>query len=176
MTHETKPASIMALDVAYNDAAAAAAGVYFAAWSAACAEGLFARRIEIEPQRYEPGEFYKRELPVLMRLLEESPVEASAFIVDGYVWLSGDGRPGLGARLYEALAARVPVIGVAKTQFHDDDWSKQVLRGGSAAPLYVTSVGMPLDEAARNIAQMSGAHRVPTLLKQADEAARKALS
>ena len=171
-----EPAPIMALDVAYNDAASAAAGVYFSEWSAASAEGAFSRRIAVEPCDYEPGEFYKRELPALLRLLDASPVRVSTFIVDGYVWLSGDGRPGLGARLYEALARAAPVIGVAKTRFHGDSWSKEVFRGGSAAPLYVTSVGMSVEEAASAIAKMSGAHRIPTLLKQADDLARKALT
>jgi deoxyribonuclease V len=171
-----EPAPIMALDVAYNDAASAAAGVYFSEWSAASAEGAFSRRIAVEPCDYEPGEFYKRELPALLRLLDESPVRVSTLIVDGYVWLSGDGRPGLGARLYEAMARAAPVIGVAKTRFRGDCWSKEVFRGGSAAPLYVTSAGMPVEEAASAIAKMSGAHRIPTLLKQADDLARKALT
>ncbi len=38
-------------------------------------------------------------------------------VIDGYVWLDDQGKKGLGARLYDALDAQIPVIGVAKTLF-----------------------------------------------------------
>ena len=169
-------APIMTLDVAYDIASAAAAGVYFSDWDTATADGAFSTRVESEPHAYEPGEFYKRELPVLMKLLDQSPVPVSALIIDGYVWLSADSRPGLGARLYEALARHVPVIGVAKTKFHEDTWSQPIRRGASEAPLHVTAAGMDRTDAARRIERMSGDGRIPVLLKQADGLARKALA
>ena len=168
-------APIMALDVAYDKACAAAAGVYFSDWDAATADGAFSTRVDSEPHAYEPGEFYKRELPVLMKLINQSPVPVSTIIVDGYAWLSADGRPGLGARLYEALARRVPVIGVAKTKFHDDTWSEPIRRGESEAPLYITAAGMDRTDAATRVARMGGSARIPALLKQADDLARSTL-
>ena len=63
---------------------------------------------------YQPGEFYRRELPPLRALL--TAVDAlDLLIIDGYATLDPDGRPGLGAYAHDEFA--VPVIGVAKTRF-----------------------------------------------------------
>jgi deoxyribonuclease V len=97
----------------------------------------------------------------------------AAVIIDGYVWLDAAGRPGLGARLHEALGGRVPVVGVAKTAFRGDDGSVPVLRGLSARPLRVTAAGMPAAMAAAKIAAMHGPHRIPIMLRLADTAARR---
>lgn len=170
------PGHILAVDAAYGDTHVAAACVGFADWKADTASCAFAQRTETRPEEYESGALYKRELPLLMRLLDQSPVPVSTVVVDGYVWLSGEGKPGLGARLHEALARDVAVIGVAKNRLNGDEWSRAVLRGASKAPLFVTAIGMPLDDAARHIANMSGAHRLPAFLKRADALARAALS
>ena len=50
---------------------------------------------------YEPGAFYKRELPCLMRLLDEVDRALEAVVVDGYVTLGPDQRYA-GARLAPA--------------------------------------------------------------------------
>jgi deoxyribonuclease V len=167
--------AILAVDVAYAESCSAAAGVCFADWSSEIAVNEFSVRVDGAPPAYEPGAFYKRELPMLMALLDQAPVPVSTIVIDGYVWLGGDGRPGLGARLHESLARRVPVIGVAKTKFHDDTWSQAIRRGASEAPLYVTGAGIDRTDAARRIARMSGAARIPALLKQADDLARSSL-
>lgn len=173
--HEERGA-LLALDAAYADDHASVAGVFFTHWEDAAASQAVHKRIETGAHAYEPGQFYKRELPVLMALLCESPLPVSTIIVDGYVWLDANrNRPGLGAHLHEALESRVPIIGVAKTRFEGDTWSKEVLRGESQTPLFVTSVGMPLIAAAAGIQRMHGAHRMPTLLKQADSLARQSL-
>lgn len=168
--------ALLALDAAYADGHATVAGVFFTDWEDGDALKTVHKRIEIGPHAYEPGQFYKRELPVLMALLCESPLPVSTIIIDGYVWLNANrDRPGLGARLHEALGNHVPIIGVAKTRFDGDTWSKEVLRGESQAPLFVTSVGVPLIDAAAEIQRMHGAHRMPTLLKQTDSLARQSL-
>jgi deoxyribonuclease V len=172
---KSKPA-ILAVDVAYSQNAAAAAGVYFADWTSEVALRTFSVRVDGAPAAYEPGDFYKRELPLVMTLLDQAPIPVSTIVVDGYVWLSSEGRPGLGARLYEALARRTPVIGVAKTKFQNDTWSQSIRRGASEAPLYVTAAGIDRADAARRIERMSGDGRIPTLLKQADALTRAALS
>lgn len=123
------------------------------------------------PQPYVPGSFYLRELPGILAVL--SAVEAvstvTTVVIDGYVWLGGE-RPGLGARLFAEV--KVPVIGVAKTPFHDNDRALAVTRGGSARPLYVTSAGIDVAVAASHVSRMHGAHRLPTILKRADRLAR----
>ena len=52
-----------------------------------------------------------RELPALLAVIEDLDEPPGLVIVDGYVDLDPDGRPGLGAHLNARLG--VPVIGVA---------------------------------------------------------------
>ena len=64
------------------------------------------------------------------------------------------------------------VIGVAKAAFERGN-AMPVLRGDSGRPLFVTAAGMNGHEAAELIRGMHGPHRVPTLLKRADQLARR---
>jgi deoxyribonuclease V len=160
------------VDVDYRGSDAVAAGVLFSRWT----DGRPAREIRatirgIEP--YVPGEFYRRELPCILRVLEGVHEPLDAVVIDGYVWLDSAGRPGLGARLYEAIERRAPVVGVAKTAFHGVSTGIEVLRGRSASPLFVTAAGMEAEEAARLVRSMHGEHRIPTLLKAADRLCRQ---
>ena len=41
---------------------------------------------------YEPGRFYRRELPCLLTALEAITARPATVIMDGYVWLDGEGR------------------------------------------------------------------------------------
>jgi deoxyribonuclease V len=122
---------------------------------------------------YVPGDFYRRELPALLELLRMVEYELQAVVVDGYVWLSADGKPGLGAHLFQALAGRIPVIGVAKNPFRGAA-AVEVLRGSSGRPLYVTAAGIDSGQAASLVRLMHGPHRVPTLLRHVDLLARSA--
>jgi deoxyribonuclease V len=164
---------IACLDVDYRNPIAVAAGVWFQNWSAATAE-CEATAVFNEVAEYHPGEFYHRELPCLIEVLARGPVPQVA-VIDGYVWL-GEGRLGLGAHLYEALGRKTAVIGVAKTQFLSATESVPVCRGKSRAPLYVTSAGVDVSQAANWVAGMHGPFRVPTLLKRVDRLARTAVA
>jgi deoxyribonuclease V len=95
-----------------------------------------------------------------------------AIVVDGYVDLDAHGAPGLGAHLYDALEGRVPVIGIAKTAYKGADFAAAVVRGESTRPVYVTSRGVPLPEAAERVRGMHGPHRIPTLVTRVDHLAR----
>ena len=118
---------------------------------------------------YRPGRFAERELPPLRAVLAAAgPVDL--LVVDGYVDLDRDGRPGLGARAAEAFG--VVVIGVAKTPFRGADHAVPVLRGRSVRPLFVTASGVPAGEAAALVARMAGRHRVPDALRLVDALAR----
>jgi deoxyribonuclease V len=164
------------LDAAYSQTSAGAACVLFPSWEAATAADVLTLR-QGAAAAYEPGAFYKRELPLLLGLLQRlEPVPAVA-VVDGYVWLDAGRRPGLGAMLHDALGRRVPVVGVAKTSFGDaSSWCVPVARGGSRRPLFVSAVGLSAQEAAMGVLGMHGRHRIPTLLRLADRAARAALA
>jgi deoxyribonuclease V len=119
---------------------------------------------------YEPGSFFKRELPPLLSVLERLPALPPILVVDGYVWLDQD-RPGLGYHLQQALAPRPIVVGVAKTSFAGNRAALQVLRN-SSRPLFVTAVGISVEEAAEHIRAMAGQHRLPDLLRRADQLAK----
>jgi deoxyribonuclease V len=168
-------ATIGFLDVAYAPDAAGVACVLADGWTSDTALATATRRIAGAATPYEPGELYRRELPLLLSLLEEIEQLPGILVVDGYVWL-GDGLPGLGARLFEAYRATIPVIGVAKSRYQGDTWSAEVLRGVSRRPLHVTAAGVELSEAAGWIRRMHGAHRIPAFLQQADHLAREALT
>ena len=163
---------ILCVDVAYVDATAFAAGVRFDDWSdAAPAQEIVVRVENVEP--YVPGQFYRRELPSILALVDAAPSRPSAIVIDGYVWLD-DHRPGLGARLHEALGGDVAVIGVAKTKFGNASSSVPLLRGTSTTPLFITAAGLPLDDTVAHIRSMHGPHRIPTLIKRADQLRRAA--
>ena len=75
----------------------------------------------------------------------------------------------MGGHLHQHLKSRIPIIGVAKTNFASLENSKRhLLRGKSLSPLYITSIGIDLDEATELIKYMSGPNRIPTLLKTLD--------
>lgn len=123
-------------------------------------------------QPYQPGQFYRRELPCLLAVLETLADPPDVVVIDGYVWLDADGRKGLGGYLFDSLQKRVPVIGVAKTKFATATDAVQVHRGGSVRPLLVTAAGIDVHQAAQLIASMHGEHRLPTMLKRADQLSR----
>jgi len=118
---------------------------------------------------YQPGEFYRRELPPLRAVLG-GVNDLELLIIDGYVTLDPDGRPGLGA--YAHAEFGVPVIGVAKTRFAPAVHAVPVLRGSATRPLYVTSAGITPAEAASLVAAMSGKFRLPDALRRVDAVAR----
>ena len=121
-------------------------------------------------EAYKPGQFYKRELPCLMSVYETIKEGIGLLIVDGYVHL-GRGR-GLGLHLFEALNGQIPVIGVAKTQFKYAGKHMQVLRGKSKKPLYISSIGLDLYQAADIVRNLQGDARIPHVLKQVDKLTR----
>lgn len=162
------------MDVCYHDSGARAAAVLAEHWlsATACAQ----QWVDIQQvAAYQPGAFYLRELPCLLALIHALPKMPNVLVIDGYVWLDGRQRPGLGAHLHQALAGKIPVVGIAKTAFEGADHCsliKPVLRASSMRPLYVSCVDCDLQETAAWVQQMHGPHRIPALLKQADTLSR----
>lgn len=167
---------IACLDVAYGMAASAVACKLIEDWGDRVPVASDAMKVRGPPADYEPGEFFRRELPLLLGVIETLGRPIGLAVIDGYVWLSKDGRPGLGAHLFEHLGGTIPVIGVAKTRFRGDSWSAEVYRASSKRPLLVTSAGMAAAEAAACIHKMHGSYRVPTILRAVDQAARELLN
>lgn len=171
---------ILAVDAYYReDGSVRAAGALFLDFAEeAPAETLTVELLTSHP--YQPGSFYLRELPAILKIVEiaEERAAIDVVIVDGYVWLPGDPpRPGLGARLWEVLGEKAAVIGVAKNPVNDtsaDDASAALIfRGKSGRPLYVTAAGLSAEEAAGHVRAMAGGHRIPTLLKLVDRLSRE---
>ena len=120
---------------------------------------------------YEPGEFFRRELPPIRAVL--TAVERPGLlIVDGYVDLDPRGRMGLGAHAHVEFG--IPVIGVAKSPFTAATHAAAVRRGTSARPLYVTAAGLPVAQAAELVRRMPGRFRLPDPLRRADALSRGA--
>jgi len=108
----------------------------------------------------------------LRRLLPALP---AVIVVDGCVWLP-DGRPGLGAHLYESLARCAAVVGIAKRPFKGigaSDGVLPVLRGASRQPLFVTAAGMSSAAAAEAVRSMAGKHRIPDVVRMTDRRSRE---
>jgi deoxyribonuclease V len=122
---------------------------------------------------YEPGNFASRELPAILAVLADAdPVEL--VVVDGYVDLDPSGRPGLGGRLHQRIG--IPVIGVAKSAFRTATHAAAVRRDSTVRPLYVTAIGVAVDEAATLVADMAGRFRIPDALRRVDALARGRIS
>lgn len=165
---------ILAVDVQYAENRATVAGVEFAQWQADAADRELVSFVEGVAQ-YEPGQFYRRELPCIIRLMEEHELRPEYVVIDGLVYLDGFSRAGLGRHLFDALGRRVPVIGVAKKRFAGIGAPYEVYRGSSKRPLLVTAAGIDVELAKEYIAGMHGRYRLPTLLKRADQLCRAAM-
>jgi len=165
---------IALLDVDYRGTGARAACVLAESWTddtPVSEHALDIRSVEA----YEPGNFYRRELPCLLEVLGTLDSKPSIAVVDGYVWLDDQARPGLGFHLHQALESKVPVVGIAKTAFAGVEAAAQVakvLRGESKRPLFVTAVGIQLAVAGNLVQSMAGAHRIPSLVAAVDRLAR----
>ena len=158
------------LDVSFRNNAACAAGVTFRDWCDAMP--LDEKVVEIQDVApYQPGQFYRRELPCLLAVLQKLP-SIDVAIIDGYVWLDGESRRGLGAHLYHALNEKVVVIGVAKTKFRDAEVC-EIFRGASKRPLLITAAGIQKKLAAEHVRSMHGNSRLPTLIARADYLSRR---
>ena len=160
---------ILAFDTYYYNDKAKTVCIQFEKWTAASPDKIYSEILEgIED--YIPGEFYKRELPCILSLLRQIDLnEIEAIVIDGYVYLDDEMKLGLGGYLYNALLRKVPVIGVAKSNFNTLHKLKiPVLRGNSNNPLFITSIGIEVTTAAQNIRLMNGFFRMPTLLKTMD--------
>lgn len=163
---------IACVDVSYQNNEAVAACVLFRSWTDESSDDEIIERIG-KIEEYQPGEFYRRELPCILAVLRKVREPLEAVIVDGFVWLGDENSPGLGARLFDRLGRTTVVIGVAKSGFIGAALAVQVLRGRSLKPLYVTAAGMDVSEAARHIQEMHGKFRIPTLLKRTDHLSRR---
>jgi deoxyribonuclease V len=162
---------ILAVDVQYTHETARVAGVVFEYWKddTPCLEVVSSMH---HVACYEHGKFYKRELPCILHLLDEHNLYPEIIVIDGFVFLDGCEKPGLGKYLYDVRHGCIAVIGVAKSAFHGISPEYEIYRGRSRNPLYVTAVGMNVNKAKALVQGMRGSYRLPTLLKRVDQLCR----
>ena len=160
---------ILAFDTYYFQDKARTVCLQFETWEDKQSYKIYTETAD-KVEEYTSGEFYKRELPCILSLIDKIEIhKIEAIVVDGFVILDDEKKPGLGAFLYTKLEGKIPIIGVAKNNFLKIKKEKRkVYRGISKKPLYITSIGIDVDIAAEKIKSMDGEFRMPTLLKQLD--------
>lgn len=160
---------IYAFDTYYYEDFAKTVCIAFEDWSSGQENEIFSEKTEVSAE-YESGAFYKRELPCILSLLEKIQLKSNdMIIVDGYVTLNDEGKIGLGGYLFEALNKKYPIIGIAKNRFSSPDSKRrEVFRGESKTPLFLTAIGIDVDNVQKDIEHMHGNFRFPTLLKKLD--------
>lgn len=161
------------IDVGYDEKKANAASISFQNWKDS--SPTYSKKILLENiADYEPGKFYLRELPCIEASLHQYDLnEVDTIIIDGFVWLNSEKKPGLGAYLFEKLDKKIPIIGVAKRKFHGENiFMETIKRGESKNPLFITAEGIEVAKAAELIQNMHGEFRIPTLLKAVDQLSR----
>ncbi len=165
---------ILAFDTYYSGDIAKTIGLAFNDWNDETPVNIYTDTSN-SIAAYEPGAFYKRELPCIHRILSAIDLDKiDIIIIDGYVILDDAGKLGLGGHLYESLDKKIPVIGVAKTSFAENTKNvRKVYRGKSANTLYITALGIDPDVAAKYIEMMKGPYSIPSLLKQLDMLTRQ---
>ncbi|MEH0791405.1 hypothetical protein KW882_03760 [Vibrio parahaemolyticus] len=164
----------LAVDVHYDDNLnfARIAGVLFNSKDSILPVAAYISEIEgIED--YKAGEFYRRELPCIQKLIHEHNLVVDTLIVDGFVHLNH--QPCLGAKVAEAITSIEKVIGVAKNPHKLMSVDTEVVRANSR-PLYVTETGIGQSEARDFVESMHGKNRIPTMLKLVDSLCRKELT
>lgn len=163
---------LLAIDVHYKEYLARTIGVLFD-WEDENPHDILIEAID-EVEEYIPGEFYKRELPCLLKIVEKVNLsDLEAIIVDGHVYIENE-KYGLGGKLYEQLNGQIPVIGIAKSSFYTNkEMTIEIYRGKSKKPLYISSIGIDLNEVVEKIINMTGEYRIPTILKTLDMLTKK---
>ena len=163
---------ILITDVHYQEQNATVAGVIADSWGSKSATRIVKEYLSGVAD-YCPGQFYKRELPCILRLIESIKQIPDYIVIDGYVHFGNLNRPGLGEHLYRELGGIVPIIGIAKNYFSGVSDEYRLYRGQSTKPLFITSIGIELFESKHIVAEMHGNFRLPTLVKLVDSVCRE---
>lgn len=191
----------IAIDAYYLNGICYVVGGIFNKWKDEHVSKFIYADVKVESE-YIPGEFYKRELPGIMKLLEQIDLkEFDNIILDGYVYLEEGGyydketrkyipvtiKKGLGEHLKAAIYKTYPhtlygmpnIVGVAKNLYGNNEKAYGCCyRGESKKPLYITSLNRHNDlifpkSIQKMVKQMSGEYRMPTILKEVDLETRK---
>lgn len=175
---------IIAFDTYYYEGYSYTVGGVFESWSSSEVSYYVTSKRQCIDAEYKSGELYKRELPCIMQCLSMVNLDnIDTIIVDGFVWLSEDGKEltkGLGARLNDAIKNLYKVdkniVGIAKNPYHVEIPICYRVKHGieSDKPLYVTCSDTAYSEYyAILVNKMHGDYRIPTILKLVDTKTRE---
>jgi deoxyribonuclease V len=89
---------ILAVDTCYSDDLAVVDGVASSDWTAEREDAVYRCVVE-DVAPYVPGQFFRRELPGILSLLNNHRLEPDIIVVDGFVYLDDRWSPGLGRHL-----------------------------------------------------------------------------
>ena len=162
----------------YSETDCYTVGFVFSHWNSKRPDYILESTVtEFSP--YIPGEFYKRELPGILSIVQKVNLrEFDTIILDGFTNLidnSGDFIPGLGERLESEITIHnnLSIIGVAKTLFGKSDlYSYPLYRGSAKNPLWISITSgssIDLNTAYNRINSMYGDNKLPDILKQLDK-------
>ncbi len=127
---------ILAFDTYYFEDKAKTVCLTFSDWADSEPINIYEEIID-GIAKYESGSFYKRELPCLLSLFKKIKSEINdidSIIIDGFVILNDQNKLGLGGYLFEKLDSKIPVIGVAKSDFYENKQNQRfgyILNGNS---------------------------------------------
>lgn len=125
---------------------------------------------DVEP--YQSGYFYKREMPCLLSLINQIEEPFDVIIIDGYVYLDGLNKAGLGKYLYDNLSCKKPIVGIAKKHFYDIPQDYAIYRSTSKQPLYITCIDFDIEIAKNFVSSLQGKYRIPDIINQVDKLSR----
>ena len=154
----------IAIDAYYNNGICHVVGGIFNKWGDKHVSRFIYADVKVDSE-YIPGKFYKRELPGILKLLEQVDLdEFDTIIIDGYVhlkelsyisdrgkFIEGPIKRGLGCHLRTALSSyylerkpkkRLNIVGIAKTLYGDNSQYGMCYRGESKNPLYITGLNL----------------------------------
>ena len=160
---------ILAIDVYYFEDKAKTVGVLFEWDDAEPREIITSYSNTID--EYIPGEFYRRELPCIEKLIKKINLNAiELIIIDGHVYVDNNFNYGLGGYVWESLNKTKPIIGVAKNSFYSNkETTIELFRGKSKKALFISSIGIENTVATHYILNMKGEFRIPSILKKLDQ-------
>lgn len=159
---------VLAIDVHYREDIAKAVGVLFE-WTDTVSTQIFTEYID-EIEEYIPGQFYKRELPCILKIIGKIDLSlVEVIIIDGHVFIDNNQSYGLGGYLWKALNKTKPIVGIAKKAFYNTEQvTYPIYRGNSKIPLYISSIGIDTILMQTLVKNMYGEYRIPSILKQLD--------
>lgn len=175
---------IVAFDTYYYNGFSYTVGGVFKTWGDKNVSYFVTSKRTCIDSEYISGELYKRELPCIMQCLDMLNIDdIELIIVDGFVWLSEDGKTltkGLGERLNDAIfhkyGRKKIIVGIAKNKYHVDIPECEVLVRGLEAkkPLYITCSDTCFTSFyASQIKVMYGDYRIPNIIKAVDMKTRE---